>query len=136
MAINDRGNGPLEKGFFALVDIFGLILSTIMVVRVLKFSVFARLCQYKDLSGTPGEGFHAIRWMGVAVVDVLGTIGLAWALHKIVGKKGFLRRLIGNSYISVLTVFFCMGYFFHWLFCVETAVNCFIEDMFSKSIFA
>ena len=34
-------------------------------------------CPYKFVLGIPGQGFHSTRFMGLALNDFLGTIGLA-----------------------------------------------------------
>jgi len=40
------------------------------------------LSEYKDILGKPREGIHKWRLFGVAGVDTLGTIGLAFLLTK------------------------------------------------------
>jgi hypothetical protein len=30
-------------------------------------------CPYKNLAGEPGKGYHETRFLGISVVDVLGT---------------------------------------------------------------
>jgi len=38
-------------------------------------------CPYANSLGVPGEGVHAKRFMGIALYDLLGTVGLAIATY-------------------------------------------------------
>ena len=80
------------------------------------------LCKYKDVLGSPGVGVHKYKIMGVAVVDLLLTVVLAYLIHKIF-KFGFIITLI-----SLLV----LGELLHWLFCVDTAVMKFLRKIFTK----
>lgn len=68
------------------------------------------LSQYKDIFGKPGEGVHKYRFLGVAIVDFIGTIILACIV----------------TYISeiplVLTTssLFSLSLFLHVIFGVDT----------------
>ena len=73
----------------------------------------ARLCEYAGALGTPFEGFHAQRLCGLALWDVIGTVGLAWLLH----------RVSGWSLWFSLVVMFLLGVLCHRLFCVETTLD-------------
>lgn len=69
------------------------------------------LCKYKDVFGKPNEGFHSTRIGPFALLDILGTIIIAYILSKI--------WLVSFSY-SLFCVFI-LGELLHWLFCVDTA---------------
>ena len=68
-------------------------------------------CQYKDILGRPGQGAHAQRFAGLALVDLLFTAGGAWLLSKL--TKWPLWK--------AFAVLFALGMLAHWLFCVDTA---------------
>ena len=71
------------------------------------------LCKYAKALGRPHEGFHAPRFYGVAVLDVVGTIGLAWIL-----------QVITEWTFSVcLVIMFLFGIVCHRLFCVKTTID-------------
>ena len=72
-----------------------------------------RLCAYKSVFGNPGEGVHSYRVFGLAIVDVLGTFGLAFVV----------KGILGISYSVALAVTFALGILAHWIFCVPTALN-------------
>ena len=46
------------------------------------------LCKYKDIFGKVGEGPHSIRLFYIAIVDVIGTLVLAYFLNNYL-KKNF-----------------------------------------------
>lgn len=69
-------------------------------------------CPFKNVFGAPGEGFHSVRFMNVAVGDTVGTVLLAALLARVF-KWGFWRTLI---------VLFILGEVLHWYFCVDTTV--------------
>lgn len=70
------------------------------------------LCQYRDIAGKPGEGFHR-HFLGIAVGDVLGTVLIVFLIHKIFSTNFWLLLAI-TMLIAVLV---------HRLFCVDTTVN-------------
>lgn len=72
-----------------------------------------RLCKYRDALGVPGQGVHAYRFMGVAIVDVVLTV-IAAAVIAVV---------TGWPFIYVLTGLFVVGIIMHRLFCVRTTVD-------------
>lgn len=79
------------------------------------------LCQYKNLFGEPGTGSHSIRIFNIAIIDVLSTILLAFAIHQII-----LERWLGIYTVSiwiVLGLCFLVGIIAHRLFCVRTTVD-------------
>lgn len=71
------------------------------------------LCQYADLFGKPGEGFHSTRFMGMAAYDLIGTgllaAGISWYYD--------------YSFMIVLLVIIAITIFIHYLFGVNTALN-------------
>ena len=76
------------------------------------------LCQYKNALGVPGQGIHSFRIFDIAVFDVLLTFALAYVI-KFIGKF--------ESYGLVLFYTFLAGIILHWLFCVETTVQKFLQ---------
>ena len=68
-------------------------------------------CPYKYILGIPGKGFHSTRFMGLALNDTLGTIGLA-----------LLTSWIFNINIWLsLIIWFISGEVLHYMFGVQTA---------------
>ncbi len=74
-----------------------------------------RLCQYKNIAGIPGQGFHT-HYGGLALLDVLATILLAL----------FAAKLTNISPVVAVICAFVLGIFAHWLFCVDTELNKFL----------
>jgi len=70
------------------------------------------LCQYKDIFGKPGEGVHAIRFMNIAMVDVVATIFGAY-LISLFTKWNFL---------AIFITLFVLGFILHVMFCVDTTL--------------
>jgi hypothetical protein len=66
--------------------------------------------ELKDIFGKPRTGPHSFRIFDVAVVDVLGTIGLAW----------LLVRFTGMDFVSALIIMFIAGSALHALVGVRT----------------
>ena len=77
-------------------------------------------CKYKDIFGIPGKGIHKYRLGGLAIVDVVFTILFGYYIHK--------HQKTNYSLLTILTCIFISGIIFHWLFCVETALNKKISD--------
>lgn len=71
------------------------------------------LCQYKDIFGKVGEGAHSLRFMSLAIVDVLVTI-LGSYLLSLIFRWNFWITLI---------VIFILGIILHRLFCVRTTLD-------------
>lgn len=91
-------------------------------------------CDYKNSLGEPRKGMHEKRFLGFAVVDLVGTIVIGLVLAFISGFiLSFAMKLdmsLWNTikYWFILSVFwiivaFLFGIFMHWLFCVETELN-------------
>lgn len=74
------------------------------------------LCKHRDIAGKPEEGVHAIRFMGMAAFDIVGSLILATVIALATGW---------NLAVCVFVVF-VLGVIVHRLFCVNTAVNKFI----------
>ena len=74
------------------------------------------LCRYKDILGSPGNGVHSYRFLGIAIVDVILTILLAYTI----------RYFTQMHILLVLLVLSATGIALHWLFCVETVVNIYL----------
>jgi hypothetical protein len=74
------------------------------------------LCKFKDVAGKPGTGIHSTRLFGMAAFDLIGTIAIAVAIWVLTGWswRGFLAIVAGLFILAIL---------FHWLFCVDTALN-------------
>ena len=68
-------------------------------------------CPYAHALGVPGQGFHAVRFMGIAVNDSLATIVLAFLTTYIVNIS-FLESLLG---------WFILGEILHYWFGTNTA---------------
>jgi hypothetical protein len=71
------------------------------------------LCQYKNIFGKVGEGVHSIRFMGLAIVDVILTILGSYIISLIVHW---------NFWIT-LFVIFILGIVLHRIFCVRTTID-------------
>lgn len=83
------------------------------------------LCAYRDALGVPGAGFHR-HFAGIAVGDLLGTIGLA------AGAAAFYRRGSENhnsrcSFVMATIVAFIIlmtaALVLHRAFCVDTVLT-------------
>ena len=79
------------------------------------------LCKYKDFFGKPNTGVHSYRIFGIAIIDTLLTIILAYAIH----------RQYNYNFTYVLVITLVIGEIFHYIFCVETAVIRFIRKCMS-----
>ena len=71
------------------------------------------LCQYKNILGEVGEGVHSIRFLNMAVVDVLLTI---------LGSYLLSLNFNWNFWITLVVVFI-LGIILHRLFCVRTTID-------------
>ncbi len=70
-------------------------------------------CKYRDIFGKPFEGVHSYRWGGVAVVDLILTVALAYVTYWITE----IPVTIGLIFWIVI------GMVLHRLFCVNTSVE-------------
>lgn len=71
------------------------------------------LSKYADIFGKPNQGIHQYRMFGLAAVDVLATIGVAF----------LLSRLTKYGFWAILALLVVLGIFLHWLFGVKTTLN-------------
>ena len=94
-------------------------------------------CDYKNSLGEPKKGMHSQRFLGIALVDFLGTIGIGIILAVISGlilsNAMKLNMSMWNTVVYWLTLCilwiilaFLFGILMHWLFCVETELNKFL----------
>lgn len=70
-------------------------------------------CKYSKIFGNPNEGIHKYRFMGIAIVDFIMTIILAYFVAFFM-KWSFLYTTIG---------LFLLGILAHRLFCVRTTID-------------
>ena len=72
-------------------------------------------CKYKDFFGKPNVGLHSIRYLNIAIIDVLFTI--------ILGK--FFQFYFFPHYDIYIILFFTfiLGIFMHRIFCVRTTID-------------
>tara|TARA_Y100000389_G_scaffold189814_1_gene213957 strand:+ start:3117 stop:3365 length:249 start_codon:yes stop_codon:yes gene_type:complete len=71
------------------------------------------LCKYSDIFGKVGKGVHSIRFLGIAIVDVILTI---------IGSY-IISYIFNINFIYVLVSLFILGIFLHRIFCVRTTVD-------------
>jgi hypothetical protein len=77
------------------------------------------LCPYKYILGVPGKGVHQYRFFGFSITDtVMTVIGAA-----------VLAYLFKWSFWITLILFFALGEFLHYIFCVPTT---FMKLVFPK----
>jgi hypothetical protein len=72
-------------------------------------------CKYRYMLGKPKEGVHSIRYLNIAIVDVLLTILLAKFIQYYFMKE--------HSIWFILFLTFILGIFMHRLFCVRTTMD-------------
>ena len=71
------------------------------------------LCQFRNLFGQPGKGAHKYRIANIALVDLLGTLLLAYIIH----------LYTVYSFPIILAGVFLLGIIAHRLFCVRTTID-------------
>lgn len=71
------------------------------------------LSEYRDIFGVPGEGVHEQRFLGLALMDLLGFI-LIIVLLVMWANVGVVPACIGTTVATIGL---------HWLFGVRTAGN-------------
>ena len=71
------------------------------------------LCKYKNLIGKPNTGIHSIRFMGIAIMDVIITLLGCFIIS-------YYTKI---SFFKVSIVVFILGIIAHRLFCVRTTVD-------------
>lgn len=70
-------------------------------------------CKYKDTFGKPRTGIHSLRFLDVAVWDVVMTIIVS------VG----VSLLFNIRVVYTMAFVFLLGIFLHRLFCVQTKID-------------
>lgn len=71
------------------------------------------MCKYKDILGKVGEGVHSYRIFNIAILDVIGTIVVAYIIH----------FFVPYSFATILIFLFLLGIILHRIFCVRTTVD-------------
>ena len=69
-------------------------------------------CPYRFMFGKPGEGPHAYRFMGIAVVDLILTFLAAW----------LITLATGYSIQVTFGTLFILGEVLHYYYGTQTAV--------------
>jgi fatty acid desaturase len=76
------------------------------------------LCKYSHMFGDPGTGSHAQRIFGLALIDVVLTLGAAYLISSLThGPTDISAFLITALILGIL------GIIMHELFCVNTKLN-------------
>lgn len=75
-------------------------------------------CPFRDLFGKPGEGAHRTRIFGLALVDLLATVGLSALICRVL-KVNFLSQ----EGLLVFMILMLLSLLLHKLFCVETTLT-------------
>lgn len=70
-------------------------------------------CKYSDVFGIPSKGVHSYRLFDVAIVDVVGTIIVAF----------ILQIFFGGAYWKHVLILFMLSIVLHRSFCVRTTVD-------------
>lgn len=76
-------------------------------------------CKYKNIFGEPGKGIHSFRIFNIAIVDVIGTILIAYLISKYYKIN---KNYIYNFFI-ILLLLFIASILIHKLFCVNTTIT-------------
>ena len=71
-------------------------------------------CKYKNIVGEPKKGVHSYRFLGLAIVDVILTILLAYIIY-------FFNN--NTNFFIILGIVFLLGIILHRLFCVRTTID-------------
>lgn len=71
------------------------------------------MCKYKDILGKVGEGVHSYRIFNIAILDVIGTILIAYIIH----------FFVPYSFTTTLIFLFLLGIILHRIFCVRTTID-------------
>jgi hypothetical protein len=69
-------------------------------------------CKYQKIFGEPNKGAHSYRIFNLAMVDVIGTIVIAYIIS-----------LYNRSFLYTLVILFALGIILHRLFCVRTTLD-------------
>jgi len=74
------------------------------------------LCKYKHMFGQENTGIHSLRFLNLAIIDVLGTVAIALAL------AWWMKLTLLNT-ILFLCLIFVIAILAHRAFCVNTTIN-------------
>lgn len=74
------------------------------------------LCKYKDILGIPGKGVHQYFGFGFAILDLIGTMVIAY----------IISIMTGYSLLKVFIALMLFTIIIHKLFCVKTKLNIFL----------
>lgn len=77
------------------------------------------LCSYKNIFGKPYEGVHSIRIpiIDLAFIDVFFTVIAAYIISK----------YFEYNFVCTLLFLFLLAIFIHYIFCVNTRLNVFLN---------
>ena len=70
-------------------------------------------CDYKDSLGALNEGIHQYRFLNLAIVDVIGTVIIAF----------LISYFFKVSLLYTIIILFILGIILHRLFCVKTTID-------------
>ena len=74
------------------------------------------LCKFRDALGIPGKGVHAPRVLGLALVDIMGTVVISYLISQ---KFAYpVWKVFPLLMVGVIGI--------HRVFCVNTALNVFL----------
>lgn len=74
------------------------------------------ICRYRNVFGLPGKGVHALRFGGVAAVDLILTFLIAYMGTQATGMPITLS----------LVLWILISMTLHYVFCVQTSVMTYI----------
>jgi hypothetical protein len=80
--------------------------------------------KYKDIFGKPNTGIHAYRLFDFAIIDIIGTLIIAYLIGKYFSFDN-------NNILKLFIIIFLIGEIFHLLFCVKTKFIQILDNFFS-----
>lgn len=84
------------------------------------------MCKYANILGIPGKGIHRFRLGGIAVVDLVLTLGLALGLS-------YIPR--GPPFTVWIIILLLLAMVLHALFCTKTSVSTWLYNDYNLYIF-
>lgn len=79
------------------------------------------LCKYKDILGKPNTGLHSIRFLNIAIIDLLLTFLASYYIY--VMCKKYHKNLNIYYFILILFLLLLLGTYMHIIFCVDTTIT-------------
>jgi|Laugresu1bdmlbsd_1035121.scaffolds.fasta_scaffold29303_2 hypothetical protein len=82
---------------------------------------YCPFAKYSDIFGKPNEGAHKERFLGIASIDLFGTILISVIISVflyLLTKKNAMNIFLGTFGILIL-----LAIILHRLFCVNTTIN-------------